>query len=67
MKMFTRARRLCVIAASAAALALPAMAQDISESHLKAARAAVDAINATDTYDGILPSAAAALKQELIQ
>ena len=34
-------------------------AQEIAESHLKAARAAIDAINATDTYDIILPQAAA--------
>jgi hypothetical protein len=47
--------------------ASPSFAQEISESHLKAARAAVDAINATDFYDNILPSAAAALKRELIQ
>ena len=44
-----------------------AFAQDISDSHLKACRAAVDAINATDQYDGILPTAAQALKAQLIQ
>lgn len=49
------------------AAASPSMSQEIAESHLKAARAAVDAINATDVYDNILPSAAAALKRELIQ
>ena len=36
-------------------------------SHLKAARAAVAAIRATEDFDRILPQAAAALKQELIQ
>lgn len=46
---------------------LPAFAQDIAPDHLKAARAAVAAIGATDPYDGILPEAAAALKQTLIQ
>ena len=46
--------------------ALPARAQEVSESHVKAARAAVDAINATDSMDGILPQAALALKQEMI-
>lgn len=43
-----------------------AMAQDISESHLNAARAAIGAINATDTYDTILPVAAERLVQRLI-
>jgi hypothetical protein len=64
-----RARRLAVTFAAVAlfAFAQTANAQEISESHLKAARAAVDAINATDYYDGILPSAAQALKTELIQ
>ncbi|MCO5066025.1 MAG: DUF2059 domain-containing protein [Rhizobiaceae bacterium] len=46
---------------------IPASAQDISESHLKAARDAVSAIQATSMYDNILPQAAFALKQELIQ
>ncbi|MCO5071254.1 MAG: DUF2059 domain-containing protein [Rhizobiaceae bacterium] len=56
-----------VAAAVFVAIASPVSAQEISESHLKAARAAVDAINATDFYDDILPNAAAALKRELIQ
>ena len=42
-------------------------AQEISEPHLQAARAAIDAINATDQYDSIIPRAAQALMQELIQ
>lgn len=50
-----------------AATAVPAISQEIAESHVKAARQAVSAIRATDLYDGILPSAAAALKRELIQ
>ena len=50
-----------------AAFSAPSFAQEISEEHLKAARAAVDAINATDLYDNILPNAAVALKAELIQ
>jgi len=45
----------------------PVLAQDVSEPHVKAARAAVDAINATDAMDGILPQAAFALKQEMIR
>jgi uncharacterized protein len=64
-----RARRITMTLAAVATLALSgtAFAQEVSESHLKAARAAVDAINATDEYDVILPSAARALKTELIQ
>lgn len=48
------------------AVAPQAKAQDISETHLKAALAVVTAINATDAYDAILPAAATKLKQELI-
>ena len=44
-----------------------ASAQEISESHLNAARSAIAAIQATDQFDEILPSAARALKAELIQ
>ena len=50
------------------AVATPVVAQEnVSEPHLKAARAAVLAIRATEEFDKILPQAAAALKQELIQ
>jgi uncharacterized protein len=65
-----RACRITMTLAAVATFALSgaAFAEDnISESHLKAARAAVDAINATDQYDVILPSAARAIKTELIQ
>lgn len=47
--------------------AMPSFAQDVSESHLKAAKAAVAAIHATDSFDNILPQAAAALESSLIQ
>ncbi|MDQ6434945.1 DUF2059 domain-containing protein [Mesorhizobium sp. LHD-90] len=47
--------------------AAPASAQEISEEHLKAARAAVAAIKATDPFDAILPESASILKQSLIQ
>ena len=69
MIFFQRARRFTVFLAAVATLALSdaASAQEVSEGHLKAARAAVDAINATDEYDIILPKAARALKTELIQ
>ncbi len=44
-----------------------ALAQDVSPSHLSAARAAVGAIGATDEFDDILPQAALMLKGELTQ
>jgi hypothetical protein len=44
-----------------------AQAQEITDSHLAAARAAIAAIHATDPYDGILLQAADSLKSELIQ
>jgi hypothetical protein len=69
MTFVLRVRHCATAIATAAmvAIASPSLAQEITESHLKAARAAVDAINATDFYDDILPNAAAALKRELIQ
>jgi hypothetical protein len=67
MTLVNRVRHLSVAAATVLALALPAAAQDASEPHLKAARDALDALNATDQFDVILPQAAAALKAELIQ
>ncbi|PSH69746.1 hypothetical protein CU102_05595 [Phyllobacterium brassicacearum] len=44
-----------------------AQAQEITPSHLAAARAAVSAIKTTDQFDSILPAAAQQLKAELIQ
>jgi hypothetical protein len=44
-----------------------ASAQEISESHLKAARAAITATHATDSMDSILPEANQMLKVEMIQ
>ncbi|MBX3570643.1 MAG: DUF2059 domain-containing protein [Rhizobiaceae bacterium] len=73
MTRVSRFRRLTIALAASAMVAasFPAFAQDasadISEDHLKAARAAVNAINATDIYDSILPEAAASLKSTLIQ
>ena len=50
------------------ASAVPSMAADeIAESHLKAARSAITALKGTDEFDQILPQAAMALKSELIQ
>lgn len=69
MTLHNRARRLLTILATSAVVAVssPAFSQDISESHLKAARTAIAAIHATDGFDGILPQGAAALEQQLIQ
>jgi hypothetical protein len=71
MNLSSRVRRTvsAAVAFAILAVAAPAFAADenITESHLKAARAAVTAIKATEDFDGILPQAAAALKQELIQ
>lgn len=69
MMLHNRVRQFSAIVAASAVLAFsaPAFAQDVTESHLKAARAAVAAIHATDPFDNILPQAAAALEQQLIQ
>ncbi len=62
-------RRVAAVVAMAALVAASsqAIAQEISETHVKAARAAVAAVHATDAYDNILPAAAIAIKQNLIQ
>lgn len=68
MSLLTRMRVGAATVGLALALALPAAhAQDITESHMKAARAAVAAINATGAYDNILAQTALALKDQLIQ
>jgi hypothetical protein len=69
MHLAIRARIwITALAASAMiSIAPTAWAQDIAESHLKAAYEAIDALTATRQYDEILPQAAQALKQELIQ
>ena len=46
---------------------LSASAQEITDSHLTAARAAVTAIKATDQFDAILPRAAESLRSELLR
>ena len=57
--------RFVAIAATAVAIGSPAFAQDISDSHLKASRAAIAALGATSEFDNILPQAAQAMKMEL--
>lgn len=65
--VFFRRVRMIAAAASFLAAAGIAAAQDVSDSHLAAARKTVDALNATDQFDVILPAAAAQLKADLIQ
>lgn len=68
--IFAKPGRVLLVAAFAASLSAVggvAQAQEISETHLKAARAAIAAIRATEQFDTILPQAAQALKVELIQ
>ena len=69
MTLAHRVRRTAAIMAATAfvAFASQSFAQEISEAHIKAARAAIAAIKATDSYDMLLPAAAQMLKQELIQ
>ncbi|QDZ01958.1 DUF2059 domain-containing protein [Nitratireductor mangrovi] len=69
MTIHHKARRAAaaIVAVVAIGLTLPASAQDVSESHLQAARAAIGSLNATEEFDDILPAAAQALKAELIQ
>lgn len=69
MNLANRARHLAAALAATAILfsAAPLAAQEISESHLKAARAAITALRSTEEFDLVLPQAAATLKAELIQ
>jgi len=69
MNLVHSARRWAAAASAATLLALaqPAAAQDISDSHIAAARGAISSLGVTQQFDEILPQAAAALKGELIQ
>jgi hypothetical protein len=65
-----KVRNMLAAGAAVAFLAIaaaPSRADDISASHLQAARDAITAIKATDPFDQILPNAAQALKGQLIQ
>ena len=66
----TIARRVRALGGSlvvSAMLVAPSAAQDVSDSHLSAARDAIQAINATAQFDNILLAAALNLKSQLIQ
>lgn len=70
MKLAYRVRRTVAVVATSAFVAIVAsqsFAQEIAETHLKAARAALTALKATESYDMLLPAAASMLKSELIQ
>ncbi len=61
-------RLACVVVLVATTLSSGARAQDdISDAHLKAARAAISALRVTDEFDGIISAAAAELKVQLYQ
>ncbi|MBD9372232.1 DUF2059 domain-containing protein [Rhizobium sp. ARZ01] len=60
-------RTLAATLIASAVFAGSAMAQDASEEQIKAARAAMDSLNATAQFDGILPQIAEKLKGTLIQ
>ncbi len=69
MKFAHSVRRTAAVLATSAfvAFASQSFAQDISDAHLKAARAAIGALKATEQYDLLLPAAAQILKEQLIQ
>lgn len=60
-------RTLAATLIASAAFAGSVMAQDVSEEQIKAARAAMDSLNATAQFDSILPQIAEKLKGTLIQ
>jgi hypothetical protein len=67
MTRFTGRVRVLTAVVLLATAAPAAFAQDVSDEHLKAARAAISAIGATDNFDNILPNLAERLKVNLIQ
>lgn len=68
MTLLSRVRMVAAGVAIASLFAVSqGLSQEISETHMKAARAAVGAIKATQEFDTILPAAARALKAQLTQ
>lgn len=69
MNLVNSSRRVAAVAGTIALLAFswPASAQEISDTHLAAARSAISATGVTAEFDAILPQAVGALKGELIQ
>jgi hypothetical protein len=60
-------RTLAVTLIVSAGLAGAVKAQDVTEEQIKSARAAIDAIGATNGFDGILPGLAVRIKATLVQ
>ena len=69
MILANKSRHIAAVVGAFAMLAVaqPAIAQEISDSHLAAARAAIGAMRTTNEYDAILPQTALGVKNELIQ
>jgi hypothetical protein len=67
MKFAISGRKAMFAAALLPFLAQGVAAQEIAQSHLDAARVAIKALNATDQFDRILPTAAETLRQELLK
>ncbi len=69
MILANKSRRLAAVVGAIAMLAVaqPVLAQEISESHVAAARAAISAMRTTNEFDAILPQTALGVKNELIQ
>jgi len=56
-----------IVASSLAMTSHSAVAQELSEEHIAAARAAITALKSTDQFDQIIPAAAEQLKIDLIR
>ena len=70
MTIFTGLKRLgagLIVASSLVVAGHSALAQELSDAHLAAARAAISALKSTDQFDIVIPAAAEQLKTELIR
>ncbi|OCW57963.1 DUF2059 domain-containing protein [Hoeflea olei] len=70
MTIFTGLKRFgagLIVASSLVIAGHSALAQDISDDHIAAARAAIAALKSTDQFDAVIPAAAEQLKVELIR
>jgi len=56
-----------IVISSLAAASHSAVAQEVADDHLAAARAAISALGSTDQFDAIIPGAAEQLKTNLIR
>ena len=68
MNLVSTSRRFAAIVGTVTMMAViqPALAQEIADTHLAAARQALTAMEATEEFDNILPRAAQGIKNELI-